>query len=62
MRKRVDFSPAADAQDGLLGHHAALSTSWTSTIRSLTPKNPQNVPIPEFTSSDLYKDVINDTY
>ncbi len=29
-----------------------------STIRSLTLKNLQNTPIPEFTTSDLYKDVI----
>ncbi|KAL2127081.1 hypothetical protein VTI74DRAFT_11370 [Chaetomium olivicolor] len=34
--------------------------NWTSMIRSLTLKNLQNVPIPEFTSSDLYKDVIKD--
>ena len=32
----------------------------TSTIRSLTLKNLQNIPIPKFTSSDLYKDVIKD--
>jgi hypothetical protein len=32
----------------------------TSPIRSLTLKNLQNVPIPAFTSSDLYKDVIKD--
>jgi hypothetical protein len=30
----------------------------TSTIRSLTLKNLQNLPIPDFASSDLYKDVI----
>ncbi|KAH6856870.1 hypothetical protein B0I37DRAFT_85875 [Chaetomium sp. MPI-CAGE-AT-0009] len=32
----------------------------TSTIRSLTLKYLQNLPIPDFTSSDLYKDVIKD--
>ncbi|KAK4150230.1 hypothetical protein C8A00DRAFT_46335 [Chaetomidium leptoderma] len=32
----------------------------TSIIRSLTLKNLQNIPIPEFTSSDLYKDVMKD--
>lgn len=31
-----------------------------STIRSLTLKNMQNVPIPDFIASDLYKDVIKD--
>ncbi|KAG7284276.1 hypothetical protein NEMBOFW57_010642 [Staphylotrichum longicolle] len=31
-----------------------------SAIRSLTLKNMQNVPIPDFISSDLYKDVIKD--
>ncbi len=34
--------------------------SFTSTICSLTLKNLQNVAITEFTSSDLYKDVIKD--
>ena len=33
---------------------------WTTAIRSLTLKNLQNLPIPEFTSSDLYKDVVKD--
>ncbi len=33
---------------------------WTTTIRSLTLKNLQNLPIPEFTSSDLYKDAVKD--
>ena len=32
----------------------------TATIRSLTLKNLQNLPIPEFTSSDLYKDAVKD--
>ena len=31
-----------------------------TTIRSLTLKNLQNLPIPEFTSSELYKDVVKD--